>query len=158
MEREPSLPTPRGRELRNSFSCSFSRSAHCNGPAAPLPSPRYCTSSRSVQLEDICGPGASGMQSPACEYKKAYTRAGCNSFKSTDAGCPLKASAKLPPMGSRAVHSAYGSEFALEIEAQQTPRRRSSGFGISCAPTPVRATPETPRARAVQVWFHGIDS
>ena len=156
LEREQSLPTPCGSELRNSFSCSRTRSGHCNGSAAPLPSPRYCASSRSTQLEDLSGAGASGMQSQTCEYKMAYTRAGCGPFKSTDAlpGCPLKTTARLPVTRSWAAHSAYGSEFAIEIEAQQTPRHRrtGSGFGISCAPAPVHAAPETPRNQSFQVW------
>lgn len=160
LDREQSLSTPRGGgELRSALP-HFVRTHSCTHSSQPLPSPRHMAS-WSGQLTDLNGAGA-GMQSKSQAYEHktaAYMRTGCNAFKSNDSlpVCPLKVPTRLPLLRSWAVHAAYRSEFAQEIEAQQTPRYMNSNphtaqaFGVAPAPRPIHTGPATPRNRAFQV-------
>lgn len=139
-EWETAMAAPRGsRELRR----SLSHTARTYSSAAPLPSSQqFCNSGQAPDLQ-----GCSTSKSQAYDHKPAANvLTGCHAFKSNDSlpGCPLKAPPRLPIMRTWAVHSAYRSEFAQEIEAQQTPRHRSNapltprpGFGIASTPRPI---------------------
>jgi hypothetical protein len=164
MERDNSLSTPlAGGDLRCSFALNRSHSGHYNS-APPMPSPRQHCTSRSCQVADLTGASASGMQSQQQTHDHkialAYMRPTSNSFKTNDSissGRMKNPPTILPLMRGWAVHSAYRSEFAQEIEAQQTPRYRSQNhhsgqsFGIASTSRPVHTRPATPRNRTIQV-------